>query len=178
VERVVLAEIDEDVVTVSKEYLPSIAGALDDPRVEIAIGDGAEYLRNHPGEFDAVFSDSPDPVGPGVVLFEDPYFKAAKAALRGEGLFVTQCESLWVHADTARDVVRRLGLHFHNALPYVSMIPTYPSGSWGFVFASETLDPRTQCDAARQAEIAKSTRYYTPAHQAGAFAVPAFFWKG
>lgn len=177
IERVVLAEIDEDVVTVSKEFLPSIAHALDDPRVELAIGDGAEYLRTHKGEFDAIFSDSTDPVGPGVVLFEDPYFKAAKEALRGQGLFVTQCESFWVHVETARDVVKRLGRQFQTALPYVSMIPTYPSGSWGFVFAADGLDPRTQFDAARQRKVCESTRYYTPAHQAGAFAVPAFFYK-
>ncbi len=177
VERVVLAEIDEDVITVSKKYLPSISKALDDPRVELAIGDGAQYLKDHPGEFDVILSDSTDPVGPGVVLFEDPYFVAAKKALRGDGIFTTQCESLWIHADTARDVVKRLGRQFGTVLPYVSSIPTYPTGTWGFVIASDKIDPRTSFDAARQAEIAKTTRYYTPAHQSGAFAVPAFFYK-
>jgi spermidine synthase len=177
VERVVLAEIDEDVITVSKQFLPSISKALDDSRVELAIGDGAQYLKDHPGEFDVILSDSTDPVGPGVVLFEDPYFVAAKKALRGDGLFTTQCESLWIHADTARDVVKRLGRQFGTVLPYVSSIPTYPTGTWGFVIASDKIDPRTSFDAARQQEIAKTTRYYTPAHQSGAFAVPAFFYK-
>jgi spermidine synthase len=176
VERVVLAEIDEDVITVSRKYLPSLADALDDPRVEFAIGDGAQYLADHPRTFDAVFSDSTDPVGPGVVLFEDKYFRSAKNALRRGGLFVTQCKSLWVDVATAKEVAERLKKHFASVLPYISTIPTYPTGSWSFLFASESIDPRTTFDSARQNEICPSCRYYTAAHQAGAFAVPAFYF--
>jgi spermidine synthase len=178
VEKVVLAEIDEDVITVSRKYLPSIAGKLDDPRVEIALGDGAKYLADHPHSFDVVLSDSTDPVGPGVVLFEDPYFKAAKDSLRSDGLFVTQCKSLWVDVKTAREIAVRLNQQFRTVLPYISTIPTYPTGSWSFLVASDTRDPRTQFDSERQKLIAETTRYYTPAHQAGAFAVPAFYFKG
>jgi spermidine synthase len=178
VERVVLAEIDEDVITVCKEFMPSIAGKLDDPRVEIRIGDGAQYLYDNKGAFDVILSDSTDPVGPGVVLFEDPYFKGAKEALRPGGAFVTQCKSLWTDASTARDAEARLKKFFKQVLPYISTIPTYPTGSWSFLYASnDDRDPRRDVDNARQAEIARSTRYYTPAHQAGAFAVPAFYFR-
>ncbi len=175
VQRVVLAEIDEDVITVCKEFMPTLAGALSDPRVEIRIGDGAKYLDAHKAEFDAVLSDSTDPIGPGAVLFENSYFKAARDALLPGGLFVTQCKSLWVDADTARDAEARLKRYFKKVLPYISTIPTYPSGSWSFLFASDGDDPRQKYDAVRQAEIVKTTRYYTPAHQAGGFAVPAFY---
>ncbi|HEY3295938.1 MAG TPA: polyamine aminopropyltransferase [bacterium] len=177
VERVVLAEIDEDVITVCKEFMPTLAGTLKDPRVEIRIGDGAAYLAGHAGEFDVVLSDSTDPVGPGVVLFEDPYFKAAKEALIPGGLFVTQCKSLWVDADTARDTQARLKKFFKMVLPYISTIPTYPTGSWSFLVATDVHDPRLDVDKVRQMEIAKTARYYTPAHQAGAFAVPAFYFR-
>jgi len=177
VERVVLAEIDEDVISVCKEFMPTLANTLNDPRVDIQVGDGAKYLADHPGQFDAVLSDSTDPVGPGVVLFEDPYFKAARESLLPNGMFVTQCKSLWVDAGTARDTEARLKRFFKHVLPYISTIPTYPSGSWSFLFASEGRDPRLECDKIRQAEIAKTARYYTPAHQAGAFAVPAFYFQ-
>jgi spermidine synthase len=62
-------------------------------------------------------------------------------------------------------------------LPYISTIPTYPTGSWSFLFAAEGLDPRTTFDADRQKEIAPQCRYYTLAHQTGAFAVPAFYFE-
>jgi spermidine synthase len=176
VERVVLAEIDEDVINVSLDFLPSLASCLRDSRVEMAIGDGAKYLADHPATFDAVFSDSTDPVGPGVVLFEDAYFRAGKDCLRDDGIFVTQCKSLWVDVQTARDVAARLERHFKKVIPYISTIPTYPTGSWSFLYASDRRDPRVQFDASRQQKIAETARYYTPAHQVGAFAVPAFYF--
>jgi spermidine synthase len=177
VSRVVLAEIDEDVITVSRKYLPSLAAGLDDPRVEIVVGDGAKYLADHPQLFDAVFSDSTDPVGPGAMLFGDDYFRSAKDALRDGGIFVTQCKSLWVDADSVRESAVRLSRHFSFVVPYLSTIPTYPTGSWSFLFASQGLNPRAAASAERQSVIAKTARYYTPDHQTAAFAVPAFYWK-
>ena len=174
IEHVVLAEIDEDVISVCREYFPKLAGKLADPRVEIQVGDGAKYLQDHPGKFDAVISDSTDPVGPGVVLFEDPYFLSAKRALRSGGFFVTQCKSVWLDAEIVRAVRKRLGGLFQKTSVYGATIPTYPSGSWTFITASDAIDLRTDVEASRQQEIAKSTRYYTPAHQQGAFALPAF----
>lgn len=175
VKRVVLAEIDEEVIAVSRDFLPSLATALDDPRVDTAIGDGAQYLADHPRSFDAVLSDSTDPVGPGALLFGDEYFHSAKNALRGGGIFVTQCKSLWVDADSVRASASRLARRFSLVLPYVSTIPTYPTGSWSFLYASQGLDPRITVAAERQLAIMQTARYYTPDHQTGAFAVPAFY---
>ncbi len=174
VERAVLAEIDEDVISVCREFFPKLAGMLSDPRVDIQVGDGAQYLKDHAGEFDAVISDSTDPVGPGVVLFEDPYFKAAKAALKPGGFFTTQCKSVWLEAEIVREVRQRLRNFFGTVSIYGATIPTYPSGSWTFVIASDELDAQKPVDIVRQQLIAKNTRYYTPAHQQAAFAMPAF----
>ncbi len=177
VEHVVLAEIDDEVIEVCREFFPALADKLRDPRVELAIGDGAQYLKDHPGAFDVILSDSTDPIGPGVVLFEDDYFQSAKNALRDGGVFVTQCEGMWIDVQTARSVTERLKRFFKTVLPYVASIPTYPSGTWGFVFAADGIDPRAQVDSKRQQEIVSTSRYYTAAHQAGAFAIPAFFHK-
>jgi spermidine synthase len=178
VEHVVLAEIDEDVVAVCREFMPSLAGALDDPRVEIRIGDGAQFLAESTQRFDAILSDSTDPVGPGVVLFEDAYFRSAKQALRAGGFFVTQCKSLWLDAETARQVAAGLSLHYSKVLPYVSAIPTYPSGFWSFLFASDQVNPLGNVDARRQREIEQDSRYYTTELQTAAFAVPRFYYTG
>ena len=174
VERVVLAEIDEDVINVCREFFPRLAGALSDSRVDIQIGDGAKYLAEHRGEFDAVISDSTDPVGPGVVLFEDPYFRSAKQALCEGGFFVTQCKSVWLDAEMIRNVKRRWAGLFRIVGVYGATIPTYPSGSWTFIIGSDAVDPKRPVDRARQETICRDTRYYTPEHQTGAFAMPAF----
>ena len=47
VEKVVLCEIDGDVVEECKKYLPTIAGQLDNPKVEILIQDAIEYIKTY-----------------------------------------------------------------------------------------------------------------------------------
>lgn len=52
VEKVVQCEIDEAVVRVSKKYLPFMASSFDDPKVELHIADGYEYVRNNKEQFE------------------------------------------------------------------------------------------------------------------------------
>ncbi|MDD5088177.1 MAG: fused MFS/spermidine synthase, partial [bacterium] len=178
VKRVVLAEIDAGVIEVCREFFPALAGDLENPRVKIQVGDGAQFLAEHPGEFDVVLSDSTDPVGPGEVLFKDDYFRTAKQALRPGGAFVTQCEGFWLNRETVTAVADRLRRHFRIVLPYMTSIPTYPTGTWLFLFASDTLDPRRTVDQTRQQQIIATARYYTADLQTAAFAVPAFLSAG
>ncbi|ANB73993.1 spermidine synthase [Paraburkholderia phytofirmans OLGA172] len=45
IERIVVAELDAEVVRMTREYLPEVqGGAFDDPRVELVIGDAAHYV--------------------------------------------------------------------------------------------------------------------------------------
>ncbi|MBI5058503.1 polyamine aminopropyltransferase [candidate division KSB1 bacterium] len=178
VERAVLAEIDGDVIEVCQQYFPRLADCLTrDHRVQLAVGDGFKFLEENPDCFDVILSDSTDPIGPGAALFDDDYFRLAKRALKQGGSFVTQCKSLWTDVKTAREIQARMQRHFGVVLPYVSSVPTYPTGTWSFMYAAESIDPRTQFDTARQREICQSSHYYTAAHQSGAFAVPAFYFR-
>jgi spermidine synthase len=58
VEKVVLCEIDPVVIEASRLYLPSISCELDNPRLEVTVTDGIEYLKTHIGEFDVIITDS------------------------------------------------------------------------------------------------------------------------
>ena len=49
------------VLDVSRKYLPSMAVGLDSPKLELNVGDGFEYLKNHKNEFDVIITDSSDP---------------------------------------------------------------------------------------------------------------------
>lgn len=72
VEKVTMVEIDEGVVAFSKTYLPSLSnGAFDDPRLDLVIADGADFMVTSTDEFDVIIIDSTDPVGPGEVLFTE-----------------------------------------------------------------------------------------------------------
>jgi len=102
-------EIDEVVVRASREYLPQIsAGAYDDPRTELIIGDGVQYMRDNPGQFDIIIVDSTDPVGPAVELFRAPFYKDVARSLTEDGLLVAQSNSPLLMQDELRSQVANL----------------------------------------------------------------------
>ncbi|MDH5767074.1 MAG: polyamine aminopropyltransferase, partial [Gammaproteobacteria bacterium] len=91
VEHITQVEIDDQVVDMCKEYLPNhSAGAYDDPRVNIVIDDGANFVRQCTDKFDVIISDSTDPIGPGDVLFTSDFYADCKQCLTEDGILVTQ----------------------------------------------------------------------------------------
>lgn len=88
-------EIDPEVIEVAKKYLPGLARGFDDPRVEIHIQDGNEFVAGKQGEYDVIIVDSSDPVGPGEALFEKPFYENLKQALKPGGVVATQGESFY-----------------------------------------------------------------------------------
>lgn len=53
----------QDVVEMSKKFLPFMASSFDNERVHLMIGDGMDYLANLDAEFDVLITDSTDPQG-------------------------------------------------------------------------------------------------------------------
>jgi spermidine synthase len=173
VESVVLCEIDEEVIRVCKEFFPNMAEAFSDPRVTVNIGDAAEYIRTQHQEFDIIYGDTTDPIGPAVVLFEEPFYVAVKKALKPKGIFIAQIESVFLHGEIIPKVTRALKKCFHDCRLYGASIPTYPTGYWNFVWASDDVNP-FEVDSERQRRICATSRYYTAGHQRAAFTLPAF----
>src|SRR5690606_14122478 len=66
VKKAVLVDIDGKVIEYSKKFLPTIAGSLDDPRVEVHVNDGYMHIHDHKNEYDVIMVDSTEPVGPAV----------------------------------------------------------------------------------------------------------------
>lgn len=173
VESVHLCEIDEAVVRACREYLPSLASGLDDSRVAIFYEDGAKFVADRPNSYEIILVDSTDPVGPGQVLFQEPFYADMKRALTGQGIAVTQCESLYLHRSViegvyafARELYPKLGY-------YYTIVPTYPSGMIGFFFCSKKLGPLDGLDESRLARL-QGLKYYSPEMHRAAFALPRF----
>ena len=93
-EKVVMIDIDEVVVNESRKYLPSLSdGAFDDPRLELIIGDGIDYVNKAADEsFDVIIVDSTDPIPDscGEVLFTTEFYNQAKRVLSANGVITTQ----------------------------------------------------------------------------------------
>jgi len=171
VKEAVLAEIDGRVVTLSQQYLPTIAGALTDPRVTLAIGDGVAHVREHKNKYDVILIDSTEPIGPAVGLFSKEFYQDVSAALTDEGIMVAQSESPFVNQDVIRMIHRNLKGVFPLRRLYTASIPTYPSGLWTFTLASKKWDP-LQVDPEKIPQL--ETKYYSPQVHVGAFKLPRF----
>ncbi|GAF10452.1 spermidine synthase [Paenibacillus pini JCM 16418] len=95
VEKAVLVDIDGKVIEYSKKYLPSIAGKLDDPKVEVIVNDGFMHIHEHKNEYDVIMVDSTEPVGPAAPLFERGFYQGIYEALKEDGIFVAQTDNPW-----------------------------------------------------------------------------------
>ena len=181
VEKAVMVEIDGEVIRLSKEFLPNIAGdAWNDPRADVIVGDGIDYVRQaQAASFDVVIVDSTDPIGVGEVLFTDEFYQNAARLLSAEGLIVNQCGVPFMQADELRETSERRGKFFADISAYVAAVPTYVGGFMTLGWAAKTKGLRDVpvAEIRRRAEaagIAGLTRYWTPEIHAGAFNLPPY----
>ncbi|ELT87970.1 hypothetical protein CAPTEDRAFT_156944 [Capitella teleta] len=180
VKSVTQCEIDELVVNACKKYLPNLAVGFDDPKMNLIIGDGFDFMGKHKGEFDVIITDSSDPFGPAKVLFEKPYYQLMMEALRPGGIIASQGECLWLHLDLIRDMFKFCREIF-PVVDYTTVsVPTYPSGQIGFMLCS--LNPETNfrkpVRTFTDEEIETlGLKYYNTEMHAASFVLPHFAKK-
>jgi len=171
VERAVLAEIDGRVIDVSKEYLPEIAGALSDPRVDVQVIDGIAHIHEHKNEYDVILVDSTEPIGPAVGLFAKDFYEGIFAALKEDGIMVAQTESPFFNGDLIARVFADVASIFPITRLYAASIPTYPSGLWTFTLGSKRFDP-LNIDESTLRDV--PSKYYSPQIHKAVFRLPKF----
>ncbi|HEY8289704.1 MAG TPA: polyamine aminopropyltransferase [Acetobacteraceae bacterium] len=181
VRRAVMVEIDGEVIRLSKEFLPAIAGnAWDDKRAEVIVGDGIDYVKRAPdAAFDVIIVDSTDPIGVGEVLFTDAFYANCARILTARGVVVNQCGVPFMQADELRDTSLRRRRFFPHVTAYVAAVPTYVGGfmtlGWAAKDNAMTSVPVAEIRRrARDAGILGTTRYWTPEIHAGAFNLPPY----
>jgi spermidine synthase len=180
IESVTMVEIDEVVVRASREFLPSLSSSLDDPKLNLIIGDGIKYLEEAKDEsFDFIVVDSSDPVGPSVGLFSDAFYKNVHRVLTPHGVMAAQSESPRFNQNAFVDLSHCLQNIFgaENVHTYLAFIQTYPTGMWSFTYSTKDgTHPVTTLDAAKASAFTAQhgLQYYnSDVHQA-AFCLPTF----
>ena len=171
VDRVVVCEIDAEVVWASKEHLPQVALGLEDDRVEVRTQDAVEFMRGSQGQWDAVIIDSSDPIGPAKALFGRPFYEDVHKALKPGGVVAAQMESYFLYEELISGVFEFLADMFDYAHYYTTNVPTYISGVMGLALCSLGPDPLAEPDPQRVAALGRMDYYNIPTHQA-AFALP------
>jgi spermidine synthase len=180
VEHLTMVEIDASVVEFSRQYLPSLSnGAFDDPRLDLVIADGAQFMREAEARFDVIIVDSTDPVGPGEVLFSDTFYGHARRRLAEGGILVTQNGVPFLQPDELIGTMRAFKALFSDWGCYLASVPSYAGGPMAFGWATDSEARRTPVDVLRRRWQAAglATDYYTPEVHRAAFALPGYVRK-
>jgi spermidine synthase len=179
-----MVEIDGEVVRLAKEHLPDIAaGAWDDPRAELIIGDGIAYVESAPdASFDVIIVDSTDPVGVGEVLFSDDFYRHCARILSAGGLVVNQCGVPFMQADELAETSKRRRRFFPHVSAYVAAVPTYVGGLMTLGIAAKDAAMLSRSVAAVRASadaqgVLNTCSYWTPDIHVGSFNLPPYIAK-
>ena len=173
----VLVEIDSLVVEACKKHLKTIGSAFNNPRLKVHFENGAAFIKNKKNHYDVIIVDSADPIGPGKILFEAPFYKNVFQALKPDGLMTAQGESPLYEQKLQKKLLKNAGKKFPLAGFYNYGNLTYPGGVWSFLFASKKYHPLKDLKPKRVKAVPFSFRYYNEGIHASSFAPPEFVKK-
>lgn len=169
VERAVMVDIDQDVVELSKEYLPQMHQEVyKDPRGEVVIEDGFVYVQKaveRGDKFDVVIMDLTDPYASDIAkqLYTEDFFKMIKSILREDGVVVTQAGNSFYFPEAYDWVLNNLSKNFLITVEYQVWVPSF-GYAVNYILGSLRHDPRSltieEVDR-RLAERGVSTKFYS-----------------
>jgi spermidine synthase len=141
--RCTMVDIDGEVVDLCKRYLPEwSAGAFEDPRARVIIGDALAFLRDDRDRYGAIVSDLTEPLpdSPSHFLFNGQVFRDIKARLAEGGVYVLQASTagfhnLALHAKMART----LRGYFRYVRSFYTHVPAFDN-DWAFIACSDATD--------------------------------------
>ncbi len=176
--RLTQVEIDGAVVEFSKEHFAGMnQSVFEDPRFDLVIADGVDFVATTEKRFDVVIVDSTDPIGPGAVLFTGEFYASVKRCLKPGGVLITQNGVPFLQSDELTTSIRHFSTLFGDASAYVICVPTYIGGHMALGWATDNAELRNvPVDVLTERFDAAdfNTRYYTPQVHVAAFALPRY----
>jgi spermidine synthase len=178
VEEIVICDIDEMVSKVAAKYTPAFAAAYKDPRVRAVFQDGAAFLANFKDHFDVIIVDCTDFYGVAAPLARREFYENIRNALTKDGIMVIQAESLYFDRTFIAGLHKQVEELFPVVAYYHTLVPTYPSGTIGFVFGSKKYGPVENLGKGEASAVPLNRlEYYNPEMHISSFAVPNFLKK-
>lgn len=170
-DQINFVEIDRQIVDIAKKHFSFISkGAFNNKKVKISFEDGKKFIQRNKHCFDVIVVDSTDPVGPGKVLFEMPFYREVYAALKEEGIAIFQLGPFLDFDLIIKGIAKKLSTMFKYVNPLRLAMPSYSCGcEYCFMLASKKINlsevevgvikKRLQ---SRLGSKANSLKYYTP----------------
>ena len=181
VQRLVLAELDEAVIEVSKAQLQRVHnGVWDDPRLQLQIGDGMAYVDNTTDRFDLILLDLTDPHTPAGSLYSPEALQRMCRVLNPGGALVLHLGSPVFHAEQVRALSQTLKATFAQVACYGTYVPLY-GAYWGMAVCSDRLQPTAVSAAQIEERLAArgvtDLQYYNADIHGALFALPNYYRK-
>ncbi len=121
VEKIDVVEIEPAVVEAASFFAKENQNVLQDPRLNVVIGDGRNFLLSSPSEYDVIISEPSNPWITGVAnLFTLEFYKAAKARLGQNGVMCQWIQIYNILPDDLRMVIRT----FQTVFPHTTIWQT------------------------------------------------------
>ena len=180
-QRVVLAELDREVIDMARQWLPAVhRGAFDDPRLDIRLGDGRAFIEGCEAQFDQIVLDLTDPFGPAVALYTRQFYRACQRALKPGGVISLHIQSPIHRPQTLARIMASLRSVFAVVQPWLQYVPLYGT-LWGMAMASDTAHAASISPAEVDARIAqhnlRDLQLYSGNIHHALLAHPPFFQK-
>jgi spermidine synthase len=191
VEHVDHVDLDEDVIKTCERHFPQWGDAWKDPRANLHIRDGAQFVREARDEtYDVIIQDSSDPWTvdddgnvrslPSGVLYEEDHICQLHRILKPHGILNVQGESFNVPSSLGGIIVWRKYLEacgFARTRYGSIMTTSYPTGQIGLLLGeknpSKSSDYGTILDRyGLMVANGEKTTYYHPPLQKGCFELP------
>ncbi|MCL0095591.1 polyamine aminopropyltransferase, partial [Dehalococcoidia bacterium] len=182
VKKVVMVDIDAEVIDVCKRLLPAHhQGSFDDPRVELLHLDARKYLAETEEQFDVIIIDLSDPVegGPAYLLYTETFYRLLKGKLAADATFALQAGSTCLGEATQlyTAVNNTLKTAFSVVAAYEANVPSF-GGPWGFSLASLKFDPLRlspeEVDRRISHRLNKPLTFYDGQTHQGLFFIPKY----
>ncbi|KAG2390196.1 Thermospermine synthase [Vigna angularis] len=146
-DRIVMCDIDKEVVDFCKKYLIANREAFSNKKLDLVINDAKAELVKRKERFDIIVGDLADPLedGPCYQLYTKSFYEnTLKPKLNDNGIFVTQAgpAGIFTHKESqiTQDVLFKLKLEIFffgtDVIAYTTHVPSF-ADTWGWVMASD-----------------------------------------
>ena len=185
VERVVMLDLDQEVVELCRRFLPHHhQGSFDDPRVELLFQDARQYLEESRESFDVLIMDLVDPLEGGTAyrLYTEEFYRIVKSRMGAGGIMVTQSgpAGLLSFDECFTTIYKTLASIFASTVPSQVHVPAFAT-LWGIILASESELPALtdeQVDGLVAERVNKELRFYDGESHRNMFAMPRYVRQG
>lgn len=182
VERIVMVELDKNVVEVSKRFLEKIhKNAFDDRRAELLYMDGIDYVNQTDETFDVVIMDLTGLTGEALKLHTMEFYDKIKNILNKNGVVSLHTGLYLSYSDfypkVFGSVINTLKSVFKHVSIHENEIPLY-GGIVYFALCSENIDferlSTTELQKRLDKKMIPDLRYYTPSLFVSSFELPKY----